>query len=154
MKAIKLKDIIDEMDTLSDEYKCFLNKETGALISVSTEELSIAEEDDDFSQYPEWQQETIKEALDIIVNWNNYVELPDKFEINEYDIMERFCYSIDNDMISNALQSAIHGSGAFRRFKDTVIKFRIDDRWYKYKEDAYKEIARDWCDYNNIEYIE
>jgi hypothetical protein len=68
--------------------------------------------------------------------------------------MERFCYSIDNDRISNALQNAIQGRGAFRRFKDTVIRFHIDDRWYKYKEDAYKGIVIKWCEHNKIEYTE
>lgn len=156
MKPVKLKDIIDEMDTVSDECKCFLNKETGTLISVGTEELSIAEdseEDDDFSDYPEWQQETIREALDIIFNWDKHIELPDRFEINEYDIMESFCYSIDNDKLSNALKSSIQGRGAFRRFKDAIVRFGIEDKWYNYKEETYKKVAIEWCEYHNIDYV-
>ncbi|MDQ2087744.1 UPF0158 family protein [Herbivorax sp. ANBcel31] len=123
MKPLIIEDIIDEMEMASDEYRSFLNKKTGKLISVGTEELAMAEdlsEEDDFFKYPKWQQETIKEALDIIVNWNNYISLPSKFDINEYKIMESFCCFIDNEKISNVLQSAIQGRGAFRRFKDTI----------------------------------
>jgi len=55
--VVKIKDLIDEMDMQMDEYNKYLNKETGEIITVSTEDLSIveeSEEDDDFSQYPDW----------------------------------------------------------------------------------------------------
>ena len=126
MKPVKLKDIIDEMEILMEDSRKYLNKEMATIITVSTEELSIAEdseEDDDFSEYPEWQQESLKDALDVIVNEDNYIELPDKWEINEYDIMEDFCGSVNNDRVSNDLYSAIKGRGAFRRFKDAIIRF-------------------------------
>lgn len=155
MKPVKLKDIVDEMEMQMDEYRKYLCKETGEIVSVSTEELSIAEEseeDDDFSEYPDWQQDSIKDAMDVIVNWENYVELPDKWEINEYDIMEDFCGSIRNDRISNALYSAIQGRGAFRRFKDVIIRFGVEKDWYNFREEALKEIAINWCEENDIAY--
>ncbi len=156
MKPVKLKDIVDEMEMQMDEYHKYLNKETGEIVTVSTEELSIAEEseeDDDFSEYPDWQQDSIKSALDVIENWENYIELPDKWEINEYDIIEEFCGSIKNDRISNALYSAIQGRGAFRRFKDAIIRFGVEDGWYKFREEALMQIAIEWCEENEIKYI-
>jgi len=156
MKPVKLKDIVDEMEMQMDEYHKYLNKETGEIVTVSTEELTIAEEseeDDDFSEYPDWQRDSIKDALDVIVNWENYIELPDKWEINEYDIMEEFCGSIRNDRISNVLYTAIQGRGAFRRFKDAIIRFEVEDDWYKFREEALKQIAIEWCEENEIKYI-
>lgn len=156
MKPVKLKDIVDEMEMQIDEYRKYLNKETGEIVTVSSEELSIAEEseeDDDFSQYPDWQQDSIKSAIDVIVNWENYIELPDKWEINEYDIMEEFCGSIKNDRVSNALYSAIQGRGAFRRFKDAIIRFGVEDDWYKFRDEALKQVAIEWCEENEIMYV-
>ena len=156
MKPVKLKDIIDAMDMQMEEYRSYLNKETGVILSVSTEELSIAEEseeDDDFSEYPNWQQESIKDALDVIVNGDNYIELPDKWEINEYDIMEDFCGSVKNDRVSNALYSAIKGRGAFRRFKDEICRFGIENDWYRFREEALKKIAIEWCEDNEIMFV-
>ncbi len=37
-----------------------------------------SEEDDEFEQYPDCQKELLKVALDVIENWDNYIELPDK----------------------------------------------------------------------------
>lgn len=156
MKPVKLKDIIDQMDTMSDEYKVFLNKETGNIVSLSAEELSIAEdseEDEDFSDYPQWQQDELKEALDVIVNWGNYVELPGKFDIDEYSIMEEFCDYVSNSQKSDALRNAIRGRGAFRKFKDTIQRLNIEDSWYKFKEEAFRKIAVEWCEDNHIEYV-
>ncbi len=99
------------------------------------------------------QQDTIKDALDVIVNWENYIELPNKWEINEYDIMEEFCGSIKNESISNALYSAIQGRGAFRRFKDAIIRFGVEGDWYKFREEALKQIAIECCEENEIKYI-
>jgi hypothetical protein len=156
VKPLKLKEIIDEMDMQTEEYRSYLNKETAVIISVSMEELSIAEdseEDDDFSEYPEWQQESLKDALDVIDNEDNYIELPDKCEINEYDIMEDFCGSVNNDSVSNALYSAIKGRGAFRRFKDAIIRFGVENDWYRFREEALKKIAIEWCEDNEITFV-
>ena len=157
MKSVKLQDIVDSMYMQMDESRVLFNKETGEIITVSTEDLSIAEdseEDDDFSKYPDWQQESLKEALDVIINWENYKELPDKFEINEYHIMEEFCGSIPEEKISNSLDSAIQRRGAFRCFRDTIVRLGVEEDWYKNKEKAYKDIAVEWCEYNKIMYID
>jgi hypothetical protein len=156
MKPVKLKDIVDELEIQMDEYNKYFNKETGEIITVSTEELSIAEESeegDDFSDYPDWQRDSIRDALDIIENWENYIELPDKWEIDEYRIMEEFCGSIKNDRISDALYSAIQGRGAFRRFKDAIHRYGVEDDWYRFRKEALKNIAMEWCEENGIKYI-
>ena len=155
MKPVNLKDIVDEMEIQVDEYYKYLNKETGAIVTISKEELGIAEEseeEDDFSQYPDWQQDSIKEALDVLLNWDDYVELPDKWEINEYDIMEDFCLSIKDNKISNALYAAIKGRGAFRRFKDSICTYGIEDNWYKFRDLTLRNIAIKWCKDNEITY--
>lgn len=156
MKPVKLKDIVDEMEIQMDEYKKYFNKETGKIITVTTEELSIAEEseeDDDFSEYQDWQRDSIMDALDVLDNWENYIELPDKWEINEYDIMEVFCGSVKNERISNDLFSVIQGRGVFRRFKDAICRYGIEGDWYKFHDEALKNIAIQWCEDNEIVYI-
>lgn len=67
--------------------------------------------------------------------------------------MEEFCGSIKNDRVSNALYSSIQGRGAFRRFKDTIIRFGVEDDWYKFREEALKQIAIEWCEENEIMYV-
>jgi hypothetical protein len=66
MKAtVSLKDVVDEMDVPSDEHSAFLNRHTGELVTLSSEELSAAEEDDEIDKYPTWQQEMIIKAKEV-----------------------------------------------------------------------------------------
>jgi hypothetical protein len=152
---VKIKDLVDEMDIQMDEDRKYINKENGVLITLSVEDLSIAEESeegDDFSQYPAWQRESILQALDVVENWDKYVELPTKWEINDYNIMERFCGSLDNEKIAEELYSAIRGKGAFRRFRYTLQRYGMEDKWNSFREECLKAIAIRWCEYNDIIY--
>lgn len=83
-----------------------------------------------------------------------YIALPSKFDIiNEYSMMERFALSVD-DEISDYLQTAIKGRGAFRQFNDGVSRFGIEEDWYEFRDEKYKELAIDWCEDNNIRYVD
>jgi hypothetical protein len=68
--------------------------------------------------------------------------------------MERFCRSVEDDDMRDDLFNAIQGSGAFRRFKDSIHKHGVADDWYKYRDDELREIAIAWCDENGISYTE
>ncbi|WP_425429451.1 hypothetical protein [Desulfoscipio geothermicus] len=50
------------------------------------------------------------------------------------------------------MYSSIKGSGAFRRFKDNIHRYQIAKNWYKYRDEAIKRIAIEWCEGNGIRY--
>lgn len=151
---VKLSEIIGEMELQHDQGSLYLNKKTGEVVLLIDEELLTAEEEESSEELPEWQREAMKVAKDILENGENYVELPSKEEINEYRIMEDFCRSVEDRRISEKLFDAIKGRGAFRRFKDNIVRLGIEDRWYKYKKEAFKKIAIEWCEDNDIDYID
>jgi hypothetical protein len=84
------------------------------------------------------------------LNDENYIELPNQHDINEYDIMKKFCDEIDND----ELFDAIRGRGAFRRFKDKIIDIGVEKVWYEFKEKVLMAIAKEWCEDNEIPFEE
>jgi hypothetical protein len=47
-------------------------------------------------------------------------QLPDRFDIHEWSIMEEFARGQDNDRIRQELLDAIHGAGAFRMFRSLI----------------------------------
>ena len=104
--------------------------------------------------YLEWQQEDMISAIDVVENFENYIELPTKDEINEYDIMEEFCLTISDQRKQDSLLRAIRGKGAFRRFKDRIIELDIENQWYVYRGEQLKQIAIEWCRDNHINYVE
>ena len=150
--VVSLREFIIQMDVFSDEYHAYLDKRTGELVTISDEEISIVEEDLDPREYPEWQQPVIEKAKRILEE-EDYLPLPSKFDIHEYSIMERFCNSIEDDELSEELNYQIRGSGAFRRFKDAIHRNNIAQEWYRFRQRALEEIAKDWLEANGIGYI-
>ena len=73
-----------------------------------------------------------------------YFALPDKFDIHEYSIIERFVY----DMPSGRLQDE------FERAISTLRYYGMEQQWYDYLYEAHREIAIGWCDDNGFEYYE
>jgi len=151
---VKLSEIVGEMDLQHDQGSLYLNRKTGEVVLLIDEEWLTEEEEESPEELPEWQRELLMVKKDIDQNSENYAELPSKVEINEYRIMEDFCLSLEDQRISEKLSDAIKGRGAFGRFKDNIVRLGIEDRWYKYKDEALKKIAIEWCEDNHIDYID
>jgi hypothetical protein len=152
--TVKLKDIVEEIDMQFEESHSLFNIKTGEIVLVSSEDLRAVEDEKPVDHLPDWQQENIMVAEDVVENFENYIELPTKYDINEYEIMEDFCLTVTNQSKQDSLLKAIRGKGAFRRFKDKVIDFEIEDQWYSYREGRFKQIAIEWCQNNKVNYIE
>ena len=84
---------------------------------------------------------------------DSFVALPDKFEIHEYSIMERFCLSLSDEELQDELLYAIRGSGAFRRFKDAIYRKEIQDDWYRFRDESIKDIAIDFLESEGIAWL-
>jgi hypothetical protein len=138
------------MDTVSDTWRAYLNRQTGELFSASDEELSALEQEED-EELPDWQREAI-EKLRQVQQSDDWLELPSRFEIDEYRIMERFCSSVEDDTLREDLLDAIHGSGAFGRFKNMIHRHGLRDDWYRYREQQMARIAAEWLEANGIAY--
>lgn len=151
---VKLKDIIEEMEIQFEESRSLLNIKTGEIVLVTSEDLRAAEDEKPFDHLSEWEQENRIIANDVVENYENYIELPTKYEVNEYEIMENFCQTVSDQRKQDSLLRAIRGKGAFRRFKDKIIDLEIENQWYLYRDEHFKQIAIKWCQENNINFIE
>jgi hypothetical protein len=149
---VKLSEIIDGLEFQSDESASFLNIKTGEVVLMTDYAMRAAEDDEPLEDVPDWERELVAIAREIIAETGQYIQLPTKYDIDEYSIMENFCMSLEKQEIGDILYDLISGSGAFRRFKDAVYKYGVEDEWYKYRDNAIKEIAIDWCRQNNIEF--
>lgn len=150
---VKLKDIVEELSFQSDEVSSLLNTKTGDVVSVADEELRAAENEEPLENFPEWQRDAIRVAGEILET-DHYLALPTKYDIDEYSIMERFSRTVADDDMRDNLCDAIRGRGAFRYFKDKIHEYGISDDWYKYRDDALREIAIAWCEEKGIQYTE
>ncbi|MBW1741172.1 MAG: hypothetical protein JRJ42_08580 [Deltaproteobacteria bacterium] len=147
--SAKLDDIIEGMEFQSDETTSYLHKKTGKVVTITAEGFRAAEDDEPIEDFPDWQHKNIRTAKKIL-EINDYLALPSKFDIHEYAIMERFCLSISDDRTREIMYRSIKGRGAFRRFKDNIHRYDIAEDWYGYRDQAIRQIAIDWCEVNEI----
>ena len=145
---LKISKMVEDMDLQIEEYMTAVNVQTSEMVYIDLEEARALED----MEEGELSKDQML-LLDIYYG-DGYVRIPSEHEIHEYNMMSNFVFSIDNDMINQRLSQAISGRGAFRRFKDTAIQLDVIDEWYKFRDDAYKEIAIEFCKENNIEYID
>lgn len=149
---VKLSAILEALEMQGDEVHAFLDRQTGEVVVLSDEELRAAEDGDDTSDYPDWQKEDLKQAS--LVNADDgsrFVALPDRFEINEWEMMRDFALSVEDEAVSVALLGAIQGRGAFRYFKEQVRERGLAENWYEFRAGRYRQIALDWCEEHGFE---
>ena len=139
MKKIKLQTVVDEIESASEIYTCFYDMETGETVAIF---------DPDFAGSKE-ENEELAELIDS--QPGRFIRFPTQFEIHEYSIMEDFMFSLKPGIVQQRLARALRGKGSFRYFKDTIADFDIEDSWYSFRANAYREIAIRWCKDNGLE---
>ena len=150
VNVISLREVVEAMEALSDDWVSYLDPDSGEIITVTEEERRLAE-DESLDDVPEWQREVLPKIRAVLES-GRFLELPDRFDINEWSIMEGFARGQDNDRIRQELQDAIHGAGAFRMFRSLIRRLGIEQNWYQFREERLAEIAREWLEAHKVPY--
>ena len=149
--TVNLKAVIDGMDTQNETRHTFLNRRTGELVTIGDEDITLVESDIPMENIPAEQHDAIRLTRRVLGS-NDFIQLPSKYDIHEYSIMERFCLSREDEELREKLLFSIHGQGAFRRFKETVQQLGAADDWQKFRQAVFSEIAVEWLKTNRIRY--
>jgi len=150
MPVVSLRDVVEALDLQSDELQSYLDPDTGEIVTFSEEEKLIAESDD-WDHAPEWMREQLPKVKRALED-DRMLSLPDRFDIDEWRMMQDFAIEPEQSQFRAELDSAVHGAGAFRRFKDTIYRLGLEDVWSRYREAAFEQVAREWLDENGITY--
>ena len=62
-----------------------------------------------------------------------------------WECMSRFISTVDNEVIRDKLDGAIHRKGAFRNFRKVLTFHGLLERWYAFENEFQKERAIAWC---------
>ena len=138
---VSLDAVAQELDGLMDDSTVYINRKTGEIISLSSDDAALVEEDVSESDIPDWQKELLPKIRDVLEG-DDWAELPNKFDIHEWDIMRRFADSVRSEQLAERLHRAIRGRGAFRMFRDVIDDAGVTERWYAFKHQQLREIVR------------
>jgi len=149
-KVISLREIISALEAASDDCTSYLDPETGEIILVTEEERALAE-DKCWEETPAWQRELMPK-IRAALEGDRWLELPDRFDIHEWSIMEGFSRAQNIERIRSELLNAIHGAGAFRAFRSAIRRLGLEQSWYQFRDEALADIARRWLEEHKLRY--
>ena len=137
---IGLDELYDAMENSSYQVEYYLDLERGKILFVS-------ECMDD--------EETGKLKNQIEEELNRYELIPKAESYEGYRDMQAFITTVEDDHLSELLEVAINGKGAFRRFKDVLLNYPEErERWFQFKDDRMKERALEWLDDIDVTLVE
>lgn len=139
---VSLDLIAQELESIQDDMTAYVNRKTGDIVSVSQDELTLVEEEIDEDELPDWQLEMLPQLREIASS-EDWLALPDKFDIHEWEIMRHFAETVDDEDLAERLDRAIHGKGAFRMFRATIEDTGCRDEWYAFRRESLKKIAQE-----------
>ncbi len=154
-KPVSLKECLDNLDMLGDEDGIYVHRSTGKVHVVDEyvrEVASAAAEEEPGSLGT--QERELLELVQGVDETDDYLLLPDKFDIHEWDIMRRFCGNVEDDDQCQELNAAIHGRGAFRMFRSAIRRMGLEDDWYEFKDEALARIVIDWFEAEGIVFVD
>jgi hypothetical protein len=173
---LNLKDLIESFELGGDMLDQYLDLETGEVIPITEDirsEMRAIEDDlpahlegDELRAaiieavenrgVPEWMDEQLVEALQIEgALGTRFIEIPLPDTRNGYQDMELFIETVENPAFQERLSSAIHGRGAFGRFKDALFGDPDErERWFAFKEARVRERVLEWLADEGIEVVE
>ncbi len=154
-KPIKLHDLLEALDA-GDGATWYFDRHTGQVVMVSDEDFALIEDDVDDDNILDGQRPQLElvRAIEQDTEKQRFLLLPDQQDVHEWDIMQRFATGLDDAQASEALQQSIRGRGAFRSFKDKLVKLGLLDQWYVYREAEYRRFALDWCESIELTWVE
>ena len=136
---VLLSKVVDAFEQITDFNKVYFNTITNDIYEISY-------------AYPD---EMNKEIENLLYEYNDkIIALPSRFELNNYQTMVDFIDEIPQEDIANQLYNSIKGKGAFSRFKSTLNKLNLTNKWYTFKQKELVKKAKDFLIDNEIDFID
>ncbi len=152
---VNIEKIIDELQMRFNYMTSYYNTKSGEILNVSDDDIMYAESEnfeDIINREPDWYKEHLKEVYNLLYNEEeNYIRLPNNYEIRDKDIMFSFIDALKNEHHKQELYNCLNRKGMYRLFKNKLYDLGIEDEYYKFYDKELKKIALEWCKENNLE---
>ena len=127
---IDVDELCSAMEDSSYEYNYYLDLQTGEILFIS-----------DYMDDEEIDR--LRDQLD--EEPDRYERIPKVESYEGYRDMEDFIATVEDEHLAELLGVTINGKGAFRRFKDVLLRYTEErERWFRFRDDRMQERAMEW----------
>lgn len=135
-----LGDLIDAFDNCRIGEQYYLDLKTGEILHTS----------DEFMEEEDLQE--IYESLD--EERERYLSIPEGGSHEGYRDMVAFVESLEDENLQEKLTIALNGRGAFRRFKDVLLRYpEKREEWFEFQNERLKKRVMQWLEEKEIELV-
>ena len=121
---IPLQQVIEAIEMADDAFTAFWDSKTGETVYLDDGLISGM------------RNEELENLLE--TESERFYRFPSKWDIHEYSIMEDFIDSLTPGGIQD----------------DKLYFYGIEQQWYDFRDNAFRELAIRWCRDNELEYTE
>jgi hypothetical protein len=171
---VDLDELASALDADSSELHQYLDLDTGRIVPIMQEiawELEEVYDEiydeagnrvvslEDYLQHrdvPDWQKQMMLEADRVEQEFGTrYIRVEGDDPHDDYRAMERFIGTVEDVRLRERLWSAIRGRGAFRRFKDLLIRHpQVEEDWFEFKDTWLQRRVANWLEFHDIEPVQ
>lgn len=166
--AINCTDLEEAFELSDFEANAYLDTETGAVIIIMDEtnmelEALITEGDDletvlsklrGNETLSDWERQMLIAVaeFEFANDLDRYKMIPRQDSRDGYRDMQEYTWSLEDERLRELLEVAIKGSGAFRRFKDVLLRYpKAQENWFKFRDERLNKRMMDWLAAQDIE---
>ncbi len=129
---IDLDGLCSAMEDSSSEHDYYLDLNTGEILFVS-----------DYMDDEE--SKSLRSRID--EEPDHYQRIPRVESYEGYEDMENFTATVEDEYLAELLERALNGKGAFRRFKDVLLRYPEErEKWFRFKGERMRRRALEWLD--------
>lgn len=136
---INLNELTDMFDNISSYEYIVYDKKENEYIFVDEMFMGLSEYKELMEKF-EFDEE------------NRYFFLPNKYIFHDSEIAEEYIYSVRDGKVQNELEYSFCGKERYRKFKETLRRYKLLDDYYSFRENYLKNMAIEWCKKYNFEY--
>ena len=98
------------------------------------------------AELPDWEKEGMYAAATVkLAERGRFLKVPQVTTGERYQEMADFVDTVANERVQMSLLDAIRGKGAFRRSKDTLLRYRQErERWFKFRDARNRARGLNW----------
>jgi len=158
-------------DVSRNSFDYFFDYDTGEVITFSEEILNqvkarLYENDadeieegieyiefDEIPELPDWMEDEIELALEIIFDVKErYFSIPERRSSMAFQTKAGFTEQVEDPLLKERLSAALNGKGAFRNFKDVLLDYPKErKRWHGYNAKEMKKEIIQWLNSIGVE---
>lgn len=130
----ELSDVIDDASTMNYLWEVYYNKKTHKIFIENTDD-NFYDEEDEF-------REIDPDLMFVVV------------EPFGREMFHAFFMTVEHPNVRKMLFDRFHGSNKYHKVKNLFSRYKLLEKFYKFKDEYHLMIAKKWCEANKVSYID